>query len=360
MNQEKLKLFEERGCKVITTEIKNNKEPIEYICKCGETKKKTFSDFKRRGCRTCNSKQLTVKEEGENVDKFTGEIWKPVAGGWISSFGNAKNNNRVFLKLCETKYRYHINGKNQYASRLVAEAFQIPGYENLDDYKFAVIHKDKDPKNNNVDNLEVVGKDIISSENGKKSRKSEKFLDEDRKLQDMKEIEHKVLDEFSDYIIFKNGEIWNGRRFLTFSKSEKYLSANICDSSYKVHRLVCYAFNPLPDKSSLQDYKNLQVNHINGNTMDNRAENLEWCTNSENQKHAYDTGLKKNVKTIIQLDKEGNEIAKYKSVAEASRISKEPEHRISAIIKGKTNGKATYNWKLEIREVEIKRINNFI
>ena len=38
---------------------------------------------------------------------------------------------------------------------------------------------------------------IISSENGKKSRKSEKFLDEDRKLQDMKEIEHKVLDEFS-------------------------------------------------------------------------------------------------------------------------------------------------------------------
>lgn len=361
MNQEKLKLFQERGCKVISTEIKNNKEHIEYICKCGEIKKKIFNDFKRRGCRTCNVKNLTIKEEKNEYfdEENKEELWRPVTGGWVSSFGRAKNNNGVMLKLCETKYRYYINGKNQYASRLLAEAFQIQGYENLTNSKYAVVHKDKDPSNNTLENLEIVGKCVISSQNGMKSRQSEKFLNEERKMEDMKDIEYKILEDFPDYILFKNGEMWNGKRFLTFSKSENYISVNIYKTSFKVHRLICYAFNPLPDKKSYEEYRDLQVNHKNGNTLDNNADNLEWCTNSENQNHAYTTGIKKNVKRVVQLDKDGNTLERFKSIAEASRLSGEPAHRISTVIKGGTNGKATFNWKLEIKEVEIKRINNF-
>lgn len=64
-----------------------------------------------------------------------------------------------------------------------------------------------------------------------------------------------------------------------------YLVCQINKKTIKTHRLVAYYFN------RISNYKEMQVNHIDGNKLNNHKDNLEWCTAKENITHSWNLGL---------------------------------------------------------------------
>jgi hypothetical protein len=75
-----------------------------------------------------------------------------------------------------------------------------------------------------------------------------------------------------------------GRIISPVSRKDEYLVVPLGKRlpCKRVHQLIAEVFIPNPEKKQM-------INHINGNRKDNRIENLEWCTNQENQIHARDT-----------------------------------------------------------------------
>ena len=107
-------------------------------------------------------------------------------------------------------------------------------------------------------------------------------------------FEHAIR-RFPEYKVTTNGDV--------IGKRGKPMKGHIDHCGYKevilsyypyskqvlVHRLVLSTFNPI------DGMENLDVNHIDGNKLNNRLDNLEWCTRSENIIHSYKNGLQNNV-----------------------------------------------------------------
>ena len=107
----------------------------------------------------------------------------------------------------------------------------------------------------------------------------------------------------------------------------------------RIHRLVAEMFIDNPNNFP-------QVNHIDGNKLNNCVENLEWVTNKYNTQHGYDNHVYKNkyrceIKVTNKITKE---ILFFKSIRECSEKLNLNRKTITSILKGI---KKTNNYKYE-------------
>lgn len=136
---------------------------------------------------------------------------------------------------------------------------------------------------------------------------------------------------------------WRGNVFKLFLNTGGYPVANLRYKRHRticqVHRLVAKAFIPNPENKKT-------VNHKNGIRYDNRIDNLEWATYSEQQYHAYSalgkvgamTGrpshLNSNAKKIIAIFKDGS-IKEYGSLKDFSVENNVIYTNASRVLRGK-------------------------
>ena len=114
---------------------------------------------------------------------------------------------------------------------------------------------------------------------------------------------------YENYIVTKQGDVINTNTGHAMKKQvnncgyhRAELSKKGKQKRYFVHRLVATAY--IPNKNNLP-----QVNHINGDKLDNRVENLEWCDASQNHKHSFKY-LNRPVTKLFNTDNGGTKIKK--------------------------------------------------
>jgi hypothetical protein len=155
--------------------------------------------------------------------------------------------------------------------------------------------------------------------------------------------------EFNHYYVSDTGVVSRAGHFLVPTINRKgyavvYPSSPEVEgykTSVLVHRLVARYFVPNPENKP-------QVNHINGDKLDNRAENLEWVTNLENHIHKLENNLVPEShapKKVGKYDKEHNLLAVFDSIYEAGKSVGSNQYGVSRVVNGLRKTHKGFIWK---------------
>lgn len=166
-----------------------------------------------------------------------------------------------------------------------------------------------------------------------------------------------------EYIVSNDGEVrslfcghgtrWKcGERILTQRPDFKgYMKVKLCKEGQGklvfVHRLVANTFLEKPDGKNM-------VNHKDGDKRNNNVDNLEWCTNSENQIHSYRVLGNQRPKWLIELLKEKSSKpvrcietgVEYPSISEAARsVGAKTDTHIGEVCRGEASKASGCHWE---------------
>lgn len=179
---------------------------------------------------------------------------------------------------------------------------------------------------------------------------------ENLSLEDMKDEIWKQIKDYPKYMISNHGRVKSFQKIepiilKPFITHKGYLRVTLSNKqnskNFQIHRLVLIAFKDNPNNYP-------QCNHIDGDKKNNFVDNLEWCNNSKNIKHAYDNGLIKNIHRlgehhnatkINQYTLDGKFIKTWGSIVEIAQYFGVHHDNISRCARGILKSSCGYQWK---------------
>lgn len=311
-------------------------------------------------CIVCRKEKQKYKQE-QKIQKrlkdqfIDGEIWKDIIefdGYECSSEGRIRNKTTLkLLKPSECCSGYAVSSircKNIKFHRIIAQTF-LPNFQN----KPTVEHKDDNKLNNKLYNLKwATHKEQQQYVQEKHSKQTESGVKIGTNNLDNLEGEvWKSITDYPEYEISNKGRIkYPIRKGIKPYKMRITEGGNSADG-YKtfglknenetknigIHRLVALLFIPNPNNYNI-------VNHRDGDKSNNKFNNLEWCSRSQNTKHAYDNDLISGKRKIYQLDVNNKIIKEWDTIKDAYETLGLSRTAINSVLSGKNKTSGGYYW----------------